>query len=144
MAAKIQSAEDELKGYGYTEGVDGLLVRGNGEAWKREGDGFVQFRPMTQDVVPAIGVADPSGGQPWGIPAPGVPGWMQVPYEPLEKWRTVSGIHPMTHPECFQWLWPEDVVAEKYHYAYREGGKAWKRIEHEDGSTSIVEDEDAA
>lgn len=60
---------------------------------------------------------------PYGTPAEDLPGWVKVPYQQNEQFRHVGGLHPATHPECYEWIWPEQVVKEIYAYAATDGGE---------------------
>lgn len=123
MTNATKTAEQAMRDYGYTE-VNGMFVRGSTQAWQRaEEGGWHRFDPPTTLVsapFSAEGAADPSGGQPWGVIVPEV-GWLQVPYRLTERFRNVGGLHPATHPECFEWVWPEEQVAEMYEFASKPG-----------------------
>lgn len=125
-------AREALTSYGYTlDEASGFYYRGGTDAWKPEGDGWICVRPAPARSYAAPGVADPSGGKPWGQAIDGVPGWVQVPYRLADRWRDVGGLHPETHPECFEWVWPEVRVAEIYEYASADENR-WVR--QEDGT----------
>jgi len=111
----IPSAEAALVAYGHRE-ENGMFIRGQKEAWQRNpnGAGWLRFDPPTVATpFTGPGIADPAPGQPWGVVIPEL-GWAQVPYKPAEKWSAVSGLHPAVHPECFDFVWPEEIVAEMY------------------------------
>ena len=62
-----------------------------------------------------------AGGLVVGSPAWGremEDGRVQVPYAQTERYQGVSGLHPSTHPEAFEWVWPDAVVQETYAYGY--------------------------
>lgn len=127
MTNATKSAVQALIDYGYTE-TDGLFQRGLTDAWRREGDGFLMLRPAAPTVGSAEGVANPAAGAAWGMPVEGVPGWVQVPYRQSDRFATASGLHPLTHPECFEWVWPGDVVAERYEFASPQGDNPYIRV----------------
>lgn len=113
-----KSAIEELEAYGYVRDADADIWHKPGaltEMWgPRAEGGWFCLRPADQPVAQAVGGADPAGGAPWGILSDVGAGWMQVPYGLLPKWAGVSGLHPATHTECFEWGWPDAVVAERY------------------------------
>ena len=127
-------AREALTSYGYTlDDASGFYYRGDTEAWKPEGDGWICVRPAGGRSYAGPGIEDPAQGAPWGRAIDGVPGWVQVPFGLTERFQNVGGLHPATHPECFEWVWPEARVLEIYQYAHAgEGDNPWVR--QEDGT----------
>lgn len=126
-------AKEALEGYGYIlDEASGFYFRGDTEAWKPVDGGWLCVRPVRgSQKFSAPGVADPSNGQPWGREIAEVPGWLQVPDGLADRWREVGGLHPATHPECFEWIWPDERVAEIYEFASTDENR-WVR--QEDGT----------
>jgi hypothetical protein len=150
---KVRGAREELKAYGYAEGEGGIYYRPsspNTEAWKETEDGWICFAPATAAMGQVEGAPAPAG--PWGRAHDVLPGWVQVPYQLGEGFRVertpegefvggVSGLHPAKHPDCFDWFYPDEVVAERYAVANAAAaGKRVKRVENEDGSFSYEDD----
>ena len=114
------TAKEALEKYGYRL-VDGVYVRFLGEApdltterWKPVEGGFECYKTATPGF----------GGVVWGRDVGG--GLAQVPWTPTEHYAGVGGLHPAVQLECFEWVWPEEVVAFQYQYAGQEG---WRRLE---------------
>lgn len=126
---ELKTAEDALHEYGFERGGDGNNIffkpTSNTESWIKVEGGYHCLAPVgtTSPVI---------GAEPWGRPY-GDSGRLQVPYTQTDKYAGVSGLHPATHPEAFEWVWPEERVREIHAYAYTaEGDKAaygrrWKR-----------------
>jgi len=131
MNATMTGAE-ALGKYGHTQARDGLWTKARSQAWLAVDGGFNRFDPPS---APMGGFGDdPSGGAPWGVLADGRSGWVMVPYrQKAGEWANVSGLHPATHPACFEWVWPDEVVAEMYQFASKAGGEN-QYTRQEDGS----------
>jgi hypothetical protein len=115
------TAEKALIAYDYQE-RNGLFVRKSGhpsDAWKKLPDGGWACFSVATPVYAVAGVADPSGGKAWGKATPEIPGWVQTPYRLADRWASVGGLHPETHPECFEWVWPDERVEEIHVYGLR-------------------------
>lgn len=114
MSRSPSSAEAALVAYGYAKDeASGMFTRGDTQAWRKTDEGWERFDPPSlKKPIRAEGVDDPADGASWGLPTE--VGWVRVPYKLGERWRNISGAHPATHPECFEWLWPEEEVAELY------------------------------
>lgn len=129
------SAGEALLDYGYTRGEDGRYrhptVGNPTQEWiEVKGEGWTRLDPAPAAVIvpgnaDLAGLADPAAGAPWGRPHES--GLLEVPYRQLERFAGVSGLHPLTHGEMFEWVWPDAVVAELYAYAYKSNRPAYKR-----------------
>lgn len=129
-APEEMNATEALVAYGFVE-KDEVFVPASGrlsQCWKRTEGGWIRLDPPTPAMGPIEGSADPANGAPWGRPVPGTV-WMQVPWKQKGGvWDGVSGLHPLTHQECFEWIWPEEVVAEMYAFAHTTMfGKRYRR-----------------
>lgn len=118
------TGEEALRDYGYAES-DGMFIRKGTnptQAWSRDpdSDGWFRYDPpaLAGTAFSGDSIADPSGGAQWGIPVDGT-FWVRAPYRQSARFATASGLHPLTHPECFDWVWPDYVVAELYQHAAR-------------------------
>lgn len=139
MSHSLNAAE-ALVAYGYLkDGDSGIYTRGNTQAWRETPDGWERFDPPGGRSFTAPGVEDPAAGAPWGVLVPEV-GWYRVPYKLMPKWATVSGLHPATHPECFDWLWPEQEVAEQYTLALAANGPEGNQFIRIDGVLAHKDD----
>lgn len=110
---------NELLAYGYTN-VDGVYVKEGKDAWSWDAEqgGWLCFRQDVSSPRPWDGGGTP--GTVWGAKPEGCPeGWHQVPFQPLPKWQTVSGLTPGDHPECWLWAWPDEHVWQMLHVANR-------------------------
>ena len=117
-AANEMTAEEVLLEYGFAQEGDVFYKpTSNTETWVKVPGGWLCLAP---GGVTPIAV----GAEPWGRPY-GETGRLQVPYRQTAKFEGVSGLHPATHPEAFEWVWPEERVHEIHAYAYTaEGDKA--------------------
>lgn len=143
MATKApadMNAEEALEAYGYTKDGD-IYHKGtvDTQIWQKvEGGWRMLERPAPGLVV---------GAQPWGRAA-GDTGLIEVPYRQVAKYDGVSGLHPETHQDAFEWTWPEEKVAEIYAYGHTpDYGRPYKRNDEgqlvQDRSASRAEkDED--
>jgi len=118
------NAVEAMEAYGLVKDADSdVWIHGTADtqSWQKVNGGWRRIeRPAPGLVI---------GARPWGRPFGGAnSGLIEVPYTQTAKYDGVSGLHPETHPEAFEWTWPEAKVAEIYAYGYTpEYGKRWKR-----------------
>ena len=90
---KKPSAIDELVDFGYEVQDDGSYVRFKNKRpvnkWEKVAEGWLHFRRVAE-------------------------AWEAVDYTLLPKWQGVAGLHPSTHPECYEYVFPEDWVLQEY------------------------------
>lgn len=86
------SATDELIAYGYAE-EDGEFVR------RKAGR-------LKDKYVPT------EGG--WLRFNRDDGAWVPVDFTMLPKWQGVAGLHPSTHPECYDYVHPDSWVETEY------------------------------
>lgn len=147
MAIKAATtAKAAFAKYGYAQAPDGVWLQARGpesydlakaERWLEVEGGWLCFKPNRPGIM-----ADDGGAFAWpvawfgpneepriivgvkdGAPtfAPAEPksliGLLQIPWRQGDAYAGVSGLHPAAHPHAFAWVWPDDAVAEIYHYA---------------------------
>lgn len=130
------TGEEALLAYGFqAQGDRGLYAHPTAptdQMWVKADGGWIRLDKAAgvQPRGQAEGMADPAAGAPWGRPWQLAPesGLIEVPHRVSDRWQNVSGLHPLTHGECFDWVWPDSVVAELYAYAYKSDRPAYKRI----------------
>lgn len=89
--------------------------------WQVVPGGFRRLERATTGIV--------IGAPAWGRET-GEADIIEVPYRQSAKYDAVSGLHPNTHQEAFEWVWPAEAVREIYAYAYTGDsgyGRPWKR-----------------
>lgn len=120
-APNEMTAEEALEAYGFRQDGNVWAKDLNTQVWvKQEGGGFRCLEAPRPGLV--------IGAEPWGRPSDEFPGLIEVPYTQAGIWKDVSGLHPAIHPECFEWTWPDERVAEIHAYGYTpEYGHRWKR-----------------
>lgn len=138
----MTSTKQLLEEYGYAEHASpiGLFSypRKRTTNWQRQDNGtWLRFDPVTTPVGSAVGVDNPAGGAAWGR-ATADPTWVQTPYRQLPKFDGVSGLHPATHPECFDWQWPDEQVAFIYAYHDPDGTQEWLKLDDGEGNVQMV------
>lgn len=119
-APNEMTAGEALEAYGFkVEGDVYYKDTADTQTWERVTGGFRRLeRPAAGIVI---------GAPAWGRPVENT-GLIEVPYRQAAKFEGVSGLHPATHPEAFEWIWPEEAVAEIYAYGYTpDYGRRWKR-----------------
>lgn len=120
----MTSAAELLIEYGYIEVAPGMFqpARPSSERWEATTGGWYCYTAISGGVM---------GGAPWGQKVSDA--LMKVPYKQSEVFANASGLHPATHPECFDWVWPEARIVEIYAHAPKnnEGNKYHKS---EDGT----------
>lgn len=134
----VMTGKAALESYGYTFNPDtGFYTNTqSGQVWQEnEGGGWLCFNRATP-TFKSPSVSDPAKGEPWGKPVAGVPGWVVTPYGLAEGWDGVGGLHPLTHEVAFQWVWPDEAVAEIYEFASREESNPY--IRGEDGVLTLA------
>jgi hypothetical protein len=147
------TTETLLHQYGYVEATPGTFTsprRPSNEHWQRVDGGWLCY-----------GVAAPIGqGKPWGVAVCATCGAridehpadqsahfftpaerLLVPYTVAPKFQGVSGLHPATHPECFDFVWPDARVHEIYAHVRYDAERDqivndWRKVTAEDGATS--------
>jgi hypothetical protein len=114
------NASEALREYGYTEDDQGVFspARPSSEYWVKAVGGWRCFtkQPPSHD---------------WGRRDEDADAW-EIPYRQEEP---TSGLHPMTTPDAFEWIWPEERLLEIYTYTAFNG--PWRKLD--DGS--FVKDE---
>jgi len=122
------TAKEQLLEYGYQQaGDDFVPARASSERWRSVPGGFECYAMPTLTF---------GGGKPWGLPQDG--GFVKVPYRQSERFANASGLHPATHPECFEWVWPEERLVEIYAHAPKDG-KANPYLRQADGIFALAE-----
>lgn len=121
------TAREALLAYGFRRDDDGFYRHARQGAptqvWRFvDNKGWERFDPEA-------GAGLVVGAPVWGVKDDEAPeGYVKVPYQQTERFKDASGLHPATHPECFDWIWPEFVVKETYAYAaVSEEGNTFKK-----------------
>jgi len=131
MAQKAVSdytPREALLAYGYArDDATGLYKSKNSQVrtqvWRFvEGMGWERFDPI-ENALPLVALEEGAEMLPFGIPTDSaeLPGYVRVPFGPTARFANVGGLHPMTHEDCYEWYWPENVVKEIYAFANIDG-----------------------
>ena len=129
-----KTIEQALTDYGYREDR-GYWVREGAptDIWNKGPHGWRKLAPASVSF----------GGGIFGRQCE-IPGYVEVPYK--QAMIPVSGeaISPATHPDYYDWVWPEEQIIFIYEYAVGQDadrGNLWIKVQNEDGSISMVRDE---
>jgi hypothetical protein len=147
---QVPSGQGALEAYGYTQSLykGKTLFRKatapNSQYWAAVKDGFERYELPTATAV--FLMPDDTEGElkPWGRPALDKDGndlgLLQVPWQLKEEFRDrISGAHPANESDAmfFEWVWPDSVVAEMYHYGMP--GTAYRATYDEEGNKTGYE-----
>lgn len=109
------NAKEALEKYGFEENEEGVYVRVLGDKIDLSTERWVEVQGGWRCY---------KVGSDWGKLDPKT-GLHSVPFGQNEAFADVGGLHPETHPQCFEFVWPDERIVEIYEHAGEEG---WTKV----------------